>query len=92
MAAGHRLAEAEVGRQHRHAVGQLAGAEADEVLGERAAGAQLRGGARFHGTARARQHCGQRHSLRDDDQPDDQHEKSFAETAHEIRSNASRIV
>ena len=87
VAAGHRLAEAEVGRQHCHAVGQLAGAEADEVLGQRAARAQLRGGTAFHRTTRARQHCGQRHSLRDDDQADDQHEKSFAETTHEIRSN-----
>ena len=57
-----------------------------------AAGTQLLGGARLHRAARARQHCGQRHSLRDDHQADDQHEKPFAETAHEIRSKCCAIV
>ena len=59
---------------------------------QRAAGAQLLGGARLHGARGARQHCGQRHSLRDDHQTDDQHEKPFAETTHEIPSNMLPIV
>ena len=87
VTAGHRLAEAEVSRQHCHAVGQLAGAKADEVPGQRATGTQLRGGTRLDGAARVRQHCGQRHSLGDDDQADDQHEKPFTETTHEVGSN-----
>ena len=65
IAARDRLAEAKVGRQHGHAVGQLAGAKADQVLGERAAGAQLLGGARLDRVAGADEHCGQRHSLGD---------------------------
>ena len=59
---------------------------------KRRAGTQLLRGARLDGAARADQHCGQRHSLRDDHQADDQHEKPFAETTHEIGSNMSSIV
>src|SRR5581483_7854020 len=40
----------------------------------------------------AGEHCGERHSLSDDHQPDDQHEKPFAETTHENRSNPFGIV
>ena len=65
IAARDRLAEAEVGRQHGDAVGQLPGAKADQLLGERAPGTQLLGGARLDGTPGAHQHCGQRHSLGD---------------------------
>ena len=65
VAARDRLAKAEVSRQHRHAVSQLRGAKADQLLGERAAGAQLLGGARLDRVAGADEHCGQRHSLGD---------------------------
>src|SRR2546430_129199 len=60
-----RPAKAEVGSQHGGAVGEVAGAKADQVLGERAAGAQLLGGARLDRVAGADEHCGQRHSLGD---------------------------
>src|SRR5213082_3863850 len=86
------LAKAEVRRQHGHAVGELAGAKADELLGQRASGTQLLGGAGFHGTPGADQHCGERHSLGDDTQADDQHEKPFAETTHEFGSNMLCIL
>ena len=82
------LAEAEVARQHGHAAGQLAGAETDELLDERSAGTQAFGGTCFDVVSRTGKHCGQRHSLSDDHQSNDQYEKPFAETAHETDSNA----
>jgi hypothetical protein len=82
VAARHRLPEAEIRRGRRHAVGQLAGPEAHELQRERAARAELLPGPLLDRSPGAGQHCGQRHSLSDDDQADDQHEKSFAETAH----------
>src|SRR5256885_14822060 len=36
--------------------------------------------------------CGERHSLGDDHQTDDQHEKPFAETTHEFDSNMLCIL
>jgi hypothetical protein len=81
------LAKAEIGGEDADAIRQLAGAKADQVLGERSSRAQLLRRARLDGAARTEQHCGKRHSLGDDHQPDDQHEKPVAETAHECRSN-----
>jgi hypothetical protein len=63
--------------------------EADQVLGQRATRAQLLGGAGLDRPMRADEHCGKRHSLGDDHQPDDQPEKPVAETAHKNRSNMS---
>ena len=85
---GDGLAEAEVPRQHRDAAGQLTGAETDQLLDERSAGTQPLRSARFDVVRRTGKHCGERHSLSDDHQPDDQYEKPFAETTHETDSNA----
>jgi hypothetical protein len=92
VAAGYRLTKSEVRSQHGHTVCQLAGAEADQVLGEGPSRTQLLGRPRLDGLPRADEHCGKRHSLRDDHQTDDQEEKPVAETAHESRSNRPPIV
>src|SRR5262249_23219623 len=88
VVARDRLAESEVGGEHGHAVGELCGAEANELLDERSAGTQTLRRSRLHVVCRTGQHCGQRHSLSEDDEADDQYEKSFGETAHETDSNA----
>ncbi len=87
VGARDRLAETEVAGQHGDGAGELVGAEADQLLNERAAGTELVPGARLDVVRGTGEHCGQRHSLSDDDQPDDQYEKPFAETAHETDSN-----
>ncbi len=88
IGACHRLPESEIAGEHGDRIGELSGTETDQLLNERCAGTQLLGRARFDVVSRARQHCGQRHSLSDDDQSDDQYEKPFAETTHETDSNA----
>ena len=82
IAAGNGFPEPEIRRQHAHAVGQLVGAELDQLLGEGTARAELLRRPALHVVGSTGQHCGQRHSLSDDHQPDDQYEKSFAEAAH----------
>ena len=81
------LAEAEIRSEHAHATRELRGAEADQLLDERAAGLELIDSPFLDRALHPREHCDQRHTLRDDDQPNDQHEKSVAETAHGIGSN-----
>ena len=54
---------------------------------KRAAGAQLAGRSSLDRVFDAREHCDQRHTLSDDHQSNDQHEKLVAETAHLIGSN-----
>jgi plastocyanin len=63
------------------------------LLDEVAAGGKLLDGAAFDRSFHPRKHCDQRHTLCDDDQSDDQHEKSVAEATHDMGSNAmARIV
>ena len=92
VATRHGLSKTEIGSQYADSGRQLVGTETHELLHKGAAGAQLLCSARFDVMRRAGEHCGQRHSLSDDDQPDDQHEKPFAETTHEPRLNPSDIV
>ncbi len=84
----HSLAEPVIPRQHSDGVGQLIGAETDQLLDKCSPGSQPFARARLHVVGGARKHCGQRHSLSDDHQSDDQYEKPFAETTHETDSNA----
>ncbi len=82
------LTEPVVRCEHRDGVGQLIRTETDELLDERSPGPQPFPRARLDVVRGAGKHCGQRHSLSDDDQSDDQYEKPFAETTHETDSNA----
>ncbi len=84
---GHGFAEAEIRSQHTDAARELRGAKPDHLLDERPTGAQFAGRSPLDRGFHAREHCDQRHTLCDDDQPNDQHEKSVAETAHRIGSN-----
>ncbi len=87
VAGSHGLAEAEIRGQNADAARELRCAEADHLFDEGAAGAQLVGSSSLDRLFHAREHCDQRHTLCDDDQRNDQHEKSVAETAHRIGSN-----
>ncbi len=84
---GDRLAEPEICRENAYAARQLRRPEAQELLDEVAAGGELLGSPVGDRAFHARKHCDQRHTLCGDDQPDNEHEKSVAETAHNIESN-----
>ena len=85
---GDGIPEADIGGQDRYRARQLDRALAQDQLHD------LRTRAQFAASAlhldlvlRAPQNCDQRHTLRCDDQADDQCEKPVAETVHVIRSN-----
>ncbi len=82
VATRHGFAEAEIGCEHAHATRELCGPEAHELLEKPATRVELADSASFDRVFYSRKHCDERHTLRDDDQSDDQREKSVAVAPH----------